>query len=78
LHCLKQALAAQLKRMAVNEKGLNYIEQKLLGIYHNGYHTWPEILSIFWQTEKIFGMGDMEVDLYLKKLIRRGLVTLSE
>lgn len=77
LHCLKPALAAQLKRLQVNEKGLNYIEQKLLGIYHKGYHTWPEILSLFWQTEKIFGMGDMEIDLYLKKLIAKGLISLS-
>jgi len=78
LHCLKPALAAQLKRLPVNDKGLNAIEQKLLDIYQYGYHTWPEILSVFWQTEKIYGMGDMEVDLYLQKLIRRGLVSLSE
>lgn len=78
LHCLKPALAAQLKRMHLNEHGLNYIEQKLLNIFLSGYHTWPEILSVFWQSEKIYGMGDMEVDTYLQRLIRRGLVTLSE
>jgi hypothetical protein len=78
LHCLKPALAAQLKRIPVNEKGLNYIEQKLLGVYQNGYHTWPEILSVFWQTEKIYGMGDLEVNMYLQKLIRRGLISLNE
>jgi len=47
LHNLKPALAAQLKRLQVNEKGLNYIEQKLVEIYNNGYSTWPEILSVF-------------------------------
>ena len=78
LHCLKPALAAQLKRLTLNEKRLNSIEQKLLDIYQYGYHTWPEILSVFWQTEKIYGMGDMEVDLYLQKLIRRGLISLAE
>lgn len=78
LHCLKPALAAQLKRLTLNDKRLNAIEQKLLEIYQYGYHTWPEILSVFWQTEKIYGMGDMEVDLYLQKLIRRGLVSLTE
>jgi hypothetical protein len=76
LHCLKPALAAQLKRLPLNEKRLNYVEQQLLEIYHNGYKTWPEILSIFWQSEKIYGMGDMEIDIYLQKLIRRGLITL--
>ncbi|HZY36901.1 MAG TPA: DUF1835 domain-containing protein [Mucilaginibacter sp.] len=77
LHCLKPALAAQLKRLHVNERGLNTIEQKLFEIYQNGYHTWPEILSVFWQTEKIYGMGDMEVNIYLQKLIKKGLVSLS-
>ncbi len=77
LHCLKAALAAHLKRLTLNKKGLNAIEQKLLDIYQYGYHTWPEILSVFWQTEKIYGMGDMEVDLYLQRLLRRGLVKLS-
>jgi len=78
LHSLKPALAAQLKRLSVNEQGLNYIEQKLLDIYKSGYHTWPEILSLFWQSEKIYGMGDMEINLYLQKLIKMGLVLLEK
>lgn len=78
LHCLKPALAAQLKRLPVNEQGLNHIEQKLLDIYKSGYHTWPEILSVFWQSEKIYGMGDMEINLYLQKLIKKGLVVLQQ
>jgi hypothetical protein len=77
LHNLKPALAAHLKRLYVNEKGLNYIEQKLLDIFNYGYSTWPEILSVFWQTEKIYGMGDLEVDIYLKRLIRKGFITLE-
>ena len=77
LHCLKPALAAQLKRLPINEKRLNYIEQKLLDIYQYGYKTWPEILSVFWQTEKIYGMGDLEVNIYLQRLISKGLVVLS-
>ncbi len=32
LHCLPSALQAQLKRLEVNEAGLNYIQQKLLDI----------------------------------------------
>ena len=78
LHLLKPALAAQLKRLSVNEKGLNYIEQRLVDIYNYGYKTWPEILSVFWETEKIYGMGDMEINIYLQKLIRKGLVTLAD
>ena len=74
LYLLKPALAAQLKRLPKNEKGLNYIEQRLVDIYNYGYKTWPEILSVFWETEKIYGMGDMEINIYLEKLIRRGLI----
>jgi len=68
LHSLKPALEAQLKRLQVNEDGLNYIEQKLLDIYNYGIHTKPEIYQRFWETEKIYGMGDMEIDIYLNKL----------
>lgn len=68
LHFLKPALQAQLKRLQVNEQGLNYIEQKLLEIYNYGVRTIPEIYLEFWKTEKIYGMGDMEIESYLKKL----------
>jgi len=68
LRLLKPALEAQLKRLRVNENGLNYIEQKLLDIYNYGIHTRPEIYQRFWETEKIYGMGDMEIDIYLDRL----------
>ncbi len=68
LHLLKPALEAQLKRLQVNENGLNYVEQKLLDIYNYGFKTRPEIYRKFWETEKIYGMGDMELDIYLQKI----------
>jgi hypothetical protein len=74
LHLLKPALQAQLKRLQVNENGLNCIEQKLLDIYNYGIKTKPEIHTRFWETEKIFGMGDMEIDIYLHRLKERGLI----
>jgi len=77
LQNLKPALAAQLKRLPVDEKGLNYIEHKLLEVYNYGYKTWPEILSVFWQSETIYGMGDLEIDIYLKRLIKKGLISLE-
>jgi hypothetical protein len=76
LHLLKPALEAQLKRLQVNENGLNYIEQKLLDIYNYGIKTKPEIYLKFWETEKIFGMGDMEIDIYLHNLNSKGLINL--
>jgi len=67
-HFLKPALEAQLKRLEVNEQGLNYIEQTLLDIYQSGIRTKPEIYLEFWKAEKKYGMGDAEIDIYTKKL----------
>ncbi|HEY8929718.1 MAG TPA: DUF1835 domain-containing protein [Mucilaginibacter sp.] len=67
-HALKLALEAQLKRLQVNSEGHNYVEQKLLDIYNSGIRTRPEIYLEFWKMEKIYGMGDAQIELYLKKL----------
>ena len=74
LHCLKPALEAHLKRLRINEHGLNYIEQKLLEIYNYGFHTKTEIYQKFWETEKIYGMGDSEIDIYWEKLRSKRLI----
>lgn len=74
LHFLKPALQAQLKRLELNQQGLNYIEQKLLGIYNSGIKTTAELYLEFWKTEKIYGMGDAEVGLYLKRLYDKKLI----
>lgn len=76
LHLLKPALQAHLKRISVNDNGLNAIEQKLLDIYNSGIKTKPDIYHAFWATEKIYGMGDMEIDIYLKNLAGRQLISL--
>lgn len=74
LHQLKPALEAQLKRMEKNETGLNYIDQRLLEMYSSGIQTQPEIYQAFWETEKIYGMGDIEIDIYLNRLRNKGLI----
>lgn len=76
LHCLKATMEANVKRLKVNQAGLNHIEQRLLEIYQNGYKTRSAIYPIFWDTEKIYGMGDLELDLYLQNLISKKLITL--
>jgi hypothetical protein len=78
LHFLKPALNAELKRLQVNDNGLNHIEQVLLDNYKRGIRTGPEIYLEFWKTEKIYGMGDAEIDIYLKGLQQKELIgTLS-
>ena len=74
LHQLKPALEAQVQRLEKNENGLNYIEQKLLDIYHSGVQNKPGIYQAFGDTEKIYGMGDMEIDIYLNRLRNKGLI----
>ncbi|GAC1306817.1 MAG: hypothetical protein NVSMB24_17690 [Mucilaginibacter sp.] len=75
LHLLKPALEAHLKRLQINKNGLNYIEQKLLDIYNYGIKTKPEIYQRFWSTEKIYGLGDAEIDIYLNNLKEKALIT---
>lgn len=76
LHLLQPALLAHLKRVRVNQNGLNYIEQKLLEIYNSGIMTRHAIYEAFWKTEKIYGMGDLEIDIYLRSLVDKGLIGL--
>jgi hypothetical protein len=76
MHLLKPALEAQLRRLQLNENGLNYVEQKLLDIYNYGIKTKQQIYLRFWETEKIYGMGDMEIDIYLHRLMDKKLITL--
>jgi len=76
LHLLKPALEAQVKRLQVNSNGLNYIEQKLLQFYESGITNRNNLYRSFWNEETIFGMGEAELDIYLKKLEDRELVNL--
>lgn len=75
MHCLKPALEAHIKRLQVNADGLNYIHQQLLNIYNDGNHTRPQIYTAFWKNEKIYGMGNSELDIYLDELSRRELIS---
>jgi hypothetical protein len=77
LHLLKPALEAHLKRVRLNTNGLNYIEQKLLDIYNSGIKTKYAIYEAFWKIEKIYGMGDMEIDIYLKALTDKKLIDIK-
>jgi hypothetical protein len=73
---LKPALEAHLKRLQVNEDGLNYVEQRLLDIYNSGAKTRSAIYATFWNEDKIFGMGDSEIDIYLDRLQQQQRINL--
>ena len=76
LHSLKPALVAHIKRLRADSNGLNYIDQKLLDIYKSGHKTRAAIYNQFWDSEKIYGMGDFEIDLHLQRLADRQLISL--
>jgi Domain of unknown function (DUF1835) len=78
LHYLKPAMEANVKRLRVNAEGVNYIEQTLLDIYNYGYKTKYEIYQRFWDSEKIYGMGDLEIDIYLQRLTDKKLIELPD
>ena len=78
LHALKPALKAQLTRLQINAEGLNGVEQKLLEIYRSGHTNRIDLMRTFWDTETIYGMGDMELDIYLNRLKAKGLINLSQ
>lgn len=71
---LKPALEAHVSRLRTNADGLNGVEQRLLNIYHHGANTRLAIYEQFWDDDKIYGMGDLELDLYLSRLKNRGLI----
>ncbi|MCJ8210840.1 DUF1835 domain-containing protein [Mucilaginibacter sp. RS28] len=68
MHMLKPALEAHLKRLQKNENGLNHIQQTLKDIYDSGVTERAEIYKQFWAKEKIYGMGDSELDAYLQSI----------
>jgi hypothetical protein len=76
LHTLKAALESHVKRLRTNNQGLNYVEQRLLDFYLAGHKTRHALYHQFWETEKIYGMGDLEIDLYLQSLINKQLISL--
>jgi hypothetical protein len=77
LTLLKPALEAQLKRLEINANGLNFIEQFLLDVYKGGITNKLGIYQTFWESQRIYGMGDAELDIYLNRLTEKGLISLQ-
>ncbi|MES2417419.1 MAG: DUF1835 domain-containing protein [Bacteroidota bacterium] len=78
LALLKPALTAHLLRFPSPVSNLNHIEEVLLKIIKTGVYEQQKIYSLFWETEPIFGMTDLQIDLYLKQLAAKGYFRLSD
>lgn len=70
---LKPALEAHILRFPAT--GLNYIEELLLKIINSGLSNKAEIYAKFWELAPIYGMTDLQIDYYLKKLKTKELIT---
>ncbi len=76
---LHPALIAHLDRFPDKETGLNKVEDLLITIIKTGITDRKSIYQEFWKTTAIYGMGDAQIDLYIKKLINnRNIVHLKE
>lgn len=64
LPLLKPALEAHLSRL----QPINYIEKLLQKIIASGVTKKEELYAQFWDAAPIFGMGDSQIDYYLKRL----------
>ncbi|MBD1393700.1 DUF1835 domain-containing protein [Mucilaginibacter glaciei] len=72
------AMQAHLSRLDFDDSGLNGIHRALLKIYKSGITTKADIYREFWRTQKIYGMGDKELDIYINQLVERGLINIAE
>jgi hypothetical protein len=71
---LKPALLAHLNRFADEKTGLNSIEEKLLDIINSGITERTKIYHEFWRLNSIYGMGDSQIDIYIKSLAELNLI----
>ncbi len=82
---LQMAMQQHLKRFP-NENGLNQIENKILYLIHSEISSKKEIIIMLldWQKkETVYGFGDLQYELYLKKLdsyysIKENLISLNQ
>jgi hypothetical protein len=67
---LREALEAHLQRFPSKENGLNRIEKKLLEAALEQTPAWEKerIYAKFWETEIIYGLGDLQIWGYMEDL----------
>ncbi len=68
---LKSAFEAHLQRFPNANTGISILEEQLISIVNSGITNRIQVYHEFWKTTAIYGMGDSELDLYLKKLIEQ-------
>lgn len=67
---LRTALEAHLERFPSVHNGLNRIEQRILqiGLEPTPAYEKEKVFAKFWETENLFGMGDLQIEGYMNDL----------
>ncbi|NEU08847.1 DUF1835 domain-containing protein [Flavihumibacter sp. R14] len=71
---LKRAFEAHLDRFPDEASGLSELEKTIAGIINSGSTKKADIYNEFWKSNRIYGMGDSQIDLYIEKLEKQQLV----
>ena len=74
LVCLAPAFEAHLNRFPNKETGLSKMERVLADIINSGFTKKADIYNEFWRSNSIYGMGDAQIDIYIKKLEKQLLI----
>jgi hypothetical protein len=71
---LGKAMKAHLKRLPAVDNGLNNIETFFLQRLLLGNYRWYDLYAQFWKEMKIYGLGDFQLDIYLQRMRRAGII----
>ncbi|CAL1520498.1 DUF1835 domain-containing protein [Chitinophaga sp. MM2321] len=71
---LPEAIHAHLKRFPSVEDGLNVIEKYFLQKLLMGKYRWFDLYTLFWNDMKIYGYGDFQLDILIKRMAAVGVI----
>ena len=69
-----KALKAHLQRLPAIENGLNRIENFFLNLLAMADYRWYDLYSQFWNQLTIYGFGDFQLDVYMRRMISAGVI----
>ncbi|MEC5147185.1 hypothetical protein [Chitinophaga sp. 212800010-3] len=75
LKYMPAAINAHLKRFPDVNTGLSIIENYFLLHLVLGSYRWYELYRLFWNELEIYGFGDFQLDLLVRKMVHAGVVT---
>ncbi|AFD08403.1 hypothetical protein [Solitalea canadensis] len=73
-HFFAEVFRAHLQRSNDDESSANRIEKRLLEAIKNGVDSEIDLLHRFWETESIYGLGDLQVVNYINNLQQKNWI----